>query len=178
MLLRARWRKCSASSCFDVKGQMRLKRRSMSGTPRMKTIQAPTAARIKVTIVPPESASRSINPLAWQVGQKHDARLMRDHEFGPRLERDRLRWYSASPKHGDLTLMNCDGVAKGWSAKIGDADFFRAADMNRRAVGMRIASRKLANQLDLAFGNRSHRHYGGAVETTGGATSYIGHEHR
>ena len=71
-----------------------------------------------------------------------------------------------------------DGVSVGWSTKIGNAYLFRAADMKRRAVCMRIASRQLANQLDLSIGDRAHRHHGGSVETTGRTTSNIGHEHR
>src|SRR6516162_6135110 len=93
----------------------------------------------------PCPTSPTVVPLARQVGQEHDAGLVGNHELGPRLERDRLRGYPASPEHRDFAPMDGDRISVGWAAKISNADFFRAADMNRRAVGMRIASRQLAN---------------------------------
>ena len=71
-----------------------------------------------------------------------------------------------------------DGVAVGWATKIGNADPFRVADMDGRTVSMRIASRQLTNQLDLAFGDRAHCHHDRSVETAGGTTSDVRDKHR
>ena len=65
--------------------------------------------------------------LAREIGQEHDARLMGDHEFGPRRECDRLWRHPTGPENRHLARMNGDRVAVVGPTKIGDPDGSRIA---------------------------------------------------
>ena len=61
---------------------------------------------------------------------------MGDHEFRTGGKRYRLRGYPTSPEHWDLAFMHGDRITVGGATNICDADFFRAADVHGRTIGI------------------------------------------
>jgi hypothetical protein len=74
--------------------------------------------------------------------------------------------------------MNSDGVAIVGSTQVGDPDGLRTAGVEGGAMGMRIACRHLAGQLDLCFRDRAHGHHHRSAEAAGRTAGEVGDEHR
>src|SRR6266849_5324205 len=81
-------------------------------------------------------------------------------------------------KTGHLARMNGDRVAIVGSTQVGDPDGLWTAGVERSAMGMRIASRHLAGQLDLCFRDRAHSHHHRSMEAAGRTAGEVGDEHR
>src|SRR5215472_11348325 len=74
--------------------------------------------------------------------------------------------------------MNGYRVAIVGPAEVDDPDGLRTAGVEGGAMGVRIACRQLADQVNLGFRYWAHGHHHRSVEAAGGAAGEAGDKHR
>ena len=110
------------------------------------------------TIPPRSKFIRVPSSLQNLVCHEHAARRVSDRKRWPRFQEGGLRCDAARPENGEFVFVDRHGVAVVRSADVRDADLFREADVNRRAMRTGELRRDLDRANRIGGPERSHRH--------------------